>query len=161
MLAVPMAATQRVLKFPVLMIRLNASSQLNGTFSMRVSPRGGSRRLLLALISAARAGTALHRCSNEIASRSDLWVRSGTATVAACPGTRLNFSRRSPAEAGQYAIAVATIALASTELTILTAFSANFACAFCRTDGGFRFLFMTPALPLWRMPSSLSRAYQR
>jgi hypothetical protein len=68
-------AIQRVLKFPFVTRRLNASSQLNGILS-RFSARGASRRSLSPLTTDDGVGTALHRSSNdEVESRSALWMR--------------------------------------------------------------------------------------
>jgi hypothetical protein len=105
-------ATQRVLKFPFEMRRLNASSQLNGIFSIRLSACGCLCSPLLPRVWFAMAGTALQRCSNEIpASRSAWCVRSGLSEAdVRCVGTILSFARMSPAEAGQYASKNATIA---------------------------------------------------
>ena len=58
-------ATQRVLKLPFWTRRLNASSQLNGIFSMRPSARGDSFRFSLSADSALGAGTALHLSLND------------------------------------------------------------------------------------------------
>src|SRR5689334_2715129 len=57
-------AIQRVLKFPFVTSRLNASSQLNGKPS-RFSARSASRRFLSPLTTDDGVGIALHRSSND------------------------------------------------------------------------------------------------
>ena len=67
-----MPAMQRVLKFPSLTRRLNASSQLKGIFSTPHSC--GSCPFFLPAASVPGAGTALHRSWNEIRkSRFSFW----------------------------------------------------------------------------------------
>jgi hypothetical protein len=107
------SAIQRVLKFPFVTRRLNASSQLNGILS-RLSARGASRRFLSPPITADGVGTARHRSPNDMPeSRSALWMRFETSDAEVrCAGSTLSFVKMLPAEAGQYAIASATMAQA-------------------------------------------------
>jgi hypothetical protein len=90
---------QRVLKFPFVTRRLNASSQLNGMLS-RLSACGASRRSL-SPITAGGVGTALHRSANDKPEgRSALRMRfEASDAEVRCAGSTLSFVRILPAEA--------------------------------------------------------------
>jgi hypothetical protein len=106
-------AIQRVLKFPVLTKRLNASSQLNGIFSICVPAHGVSRWLCSLRVPVDGAGTAFHLSSNEMPeSRSALWIRLATSDAdVSGVGVTLNFVKEFSAEAGKYTIQNAAMAL--------------------------------------------------
>jgi hypothetical protein len=88
-------AIQRVLKFPVLTRRLNASSQLNGIFSICISAHGVSCWLWSLRVRVDGAGTAFHLPSNEmLVSRSALWIRLATSDAdISAVGVRLTSSQ--------------------------------------------------------------------
>ena len=69
-------AIQRVLRFPILTRRLNASSQLKGIFSICVSAHDVSRWLCSLRAPVDGAGTAFYLSLNEMPeSRSAFWIR--------------------------------------------------------------------------------------
>jgi len=112
-LEVSAVATQRVLKFPVLTRRLNASSQLNGIFSICVSARGVSRWFSSLRVPVGDAGTAFHLFSNEmLESRSALWIRLATSDAdISAVGVTSNFVTEFPAEIGKHTTQNAAMAL--------------------------------------------------
>src|ERR1700758_1234644 len=93
-----MPEMQRVLKFPVLTRRLNASSQLNGSFSIG-PPARGSRSFFLPLLSAVGTWTAFHLSWNEIpVSRFSFGVQFETSDANVETVEALNFGGMSAPE---------------------------------------------------------------